>query len=179
MSILFSNLKESRSQLSSEISSVTSLSFLPLKSGHNTSVTHPALMASGNGEHKLVLDSLSLQRKSQFQDCLRNQLLVTGGVALMSFKETSFIFILLMTLPKARTLDFPRIKSFFGLFCFIFISSHRELISHKNYFQTHVYTSSTRFFPLSNPKPGRTMFFFLRLLACTRTGETSPVVCNR
>ena len=51
----------------------------------------------------------------------------------MSFKETSFIFILLITLPKARTLDFQKSNHFFGLFCFIFISSHRELISHKNY----------------------------------------------
>lgn len=54
--------KESRSQLSPEISSVTSLSFLPPKSGHNTSVTHPALMASGSEERKLVLVLLSLHR---------------------------------------------------------------------------------------------------------------------
>lgn len=124
--------KESRSQLSPEISSVTSLSFLLPKLGHNIFVAHPALTASGSEEHKFLTRWVCTEIPIGLP-C--NQLLVTGGVALMSFRDLIyfyFIFILLMTLTKARTLDFQKSNNFFCLFCFIFISSHRELISHKN-----------------------------------------------
>ena len=78
----------------------------------------------------------------------------------MSFKETSFIFILLLSLPKARTLDFQ--KQIFLFICFVlFLRPIESLLATRTiYFQTHVYLNSSS--PSVLPRPGRTMFFFLK-----------------
>lgn len=87
----------------------------------------------------------------------------------MNFKQTSFIFISVLPLPKARTLDFHKSKN-------LFLIAHRELLGTGTvYFQTQVDLKSSS--PSIQPNPGGTAFLRERLI-CTRLVRPLSVVCS-